>query len=115
GYGTWVALGLALCLLRWRGYLLLVPLVMLAIVTVTAGVVERMSQGFVKKDPLLGEEREIARAAVTSDRTVIWPYGIAKIKERPLLGYGRQAMIRTGLTKFLGETFDDPVTHPPNA
>lgn len=115
GYGTWVAIGLVLCLLRWRRYLLAVPVVMLLIVTLAPGVVERMSQGFVQKDPVFGEERTIDEAAITSDRTVIWPYVIAKIKERPLTGYGRQAMIRTGLTAFLGEMFDDPFPHPHNA
>ena len=37
-------------------------------------------------------------AEVTSDRALIWPVVIDKIMDSPALGYGREAMVRTGLS-----------------
>ena len=52
---------------------------------------------------------------VTAGRTLIWPYVIEKIGEAPLLGYGREAMKRTGLAQFLYQELGEEFPHPHNA
>jgi O-antigen ligase len=53
--------------------------------------------------------------AITSGRTLAWPYVIAKIAESPWIGYGRLAMNRTGLQQQIGiETGDFAFPHPHN-
>ena len=46
GYGTWAVIGLLLCLVRWKRYLFLAPVVALGLVSFVPGVSERMSAGF---------------------------------------------------------------------
>ncbi len=42
----------------------------------------------------------------------IWPHVIDKIEESPLVGHGRLAMKRTGLTTFLGDKYGDSEAFP---
>ena len=44
-----------------------------------------------------------------------WPLIIAKIKEEPYTGHGRQAMLRSGIAVYLYETFGEIFPHPHNA
>lgn len=97
GYVAWGMVGVILCLIRWRKALLFAPLVPLAIVVILPGTMERMLQGFGKVD-VAGEEY-VDESEMTADRMIIWPYVIAKIGESPGVGYGREAMIRTGLSE----------------
>jgi hypothetical protein len=50
--------------------------------------------------------------SVTSGRSAVWPYVLASIAERPVFGYGREALNRNGLREkvFLGtgEDFGHP-------
>ncbi len=114
GYATWALVGLLLCVLRWRKYLLLAPVVLLAIVTLVPGAVERMMQGFETENEVMGETK-VDDYEVTAGRTLIWPYVIDKIGESPVFGYGRQAMRRTGLSTFLWIEFNEGFPHPHNA
>jgi O-antigen ligase len=114
GYATWVVVGLALCLLRWRKYLLFAPLVAVLIVAAVPGAVERFTQGFGQADELQGTVA-VDEYAVTSGRNLIWPYVIEKIKERPVFGYGRLAMKTTGLQDFLWTELGEGFPHPHNA
>jgi O-antigen ligase len=122
GYGTWAAIGFVLCVVRWRRYLLLAPLVVVLVVVVVPGVAERALEGFLKK----GDARAATQGAgaelgepdwytVTAGRNVIWPYVIARIGEAPVLGYGREAMRRTGLASFLIKDLGESFPHPHNA
>ena len=95
GYIAWGAIGLTLCLLKWRKYLLLVPVVVILLPIVFPGAVDRMLTGFGETD--VAGQSTTDDNAVTSDRTIIWPYVIDKIGESPLVGHGRLAMNRTGL------------------
>jgi O-antigen ligase len=115
GYVTWAAVGLLLCLARWRRYLLLAPFVMIGVVTLVPGAKERMMQGFGSPDALGVEGTEVNQYEVTSGRTLIWPYVIEKIKQRPLFGYGREAMARTGLAQQLWDELGESFPHPHNA
>lgn len=95
GYIAWGAIGLTLCLLKWRKYLLLAPVVVILLPIAFPGAVDRMLTGFGETD--VAGQNKTDDNAVTSGRTIIWPYVIDKIGESPLIGYGRLAMSRTGL------------------
>jgi O-antigen ligase len=117
GYVTWAVVGLALCVVRWRKYLLLIPVAVAAVVVIVPGAKERMLQGFGSNEPALigGEEEKIDDYEVTSGRTLIWPYVLERIKARPALGYGREGMARSGLRRFLWEELREDFPHPHNA
>jgi O-antigen ligase len=110
GYVTWGLIGLIVCIFRWRRFLPLLPLLALGICIFLPGVRDRMLQGFV--DTPKGEK--VDEFVITSGRTVAWSYVIADIWKSPIIGYGRQAMIRIGIWQRIleeqgpGETFPNP-------
>jgi O-antigen ligase len=112
GYVTWGLVGLVYCLVRWRRYLPLLPVGIICVGILFPAVQERMLVGFGGSNG--GKLNEYA---ITSGRVVAWSYVIPKIWEAPIIGYGRQAMIRIGLWEKIlaeqgeGETFP----HPHNA
>ena len=113
GYATWGAVGVALCALRWRKALFVLPLIPLAIAIVLPGVTERMLQGFGDKD--VRGRTVTSDYDVTAGRTLIWPYVIEKIWDAPVLGHGRLAMTRTGLESYLRSEYHESFPHPHNA
>jgi O-antigen ligase len=112
GYVAWGATGLVLCLLKWRKYLILAPMVVVLLPIVLPGVTERMLQGFGQTD--VAGQTTIDDNSITSGRTIIWPYVIEKIGESPWVGYGRLAMVRTGLRDQLWIEFRESFPHPHN-
>jgi O-antigen ligase len=125
GYVTFAAVGFILCLLRWRVYLLLAPIAVAGILVVAPGVAQRMLEGFTpdtrsvprRIQALEGTTKAGGPDAytITAGRVIVWPFVIQKITERPWIGYGRLAMIRTGLTRFLSVQLDEGFSHPHNA
>jgi O-antigen ligase len=126
GYGTWGFVGLVLCVVKWRKYLLLLPVAAAGVVLLVPGAVERMTQGFTPethdrrataaaRDKSDSGDSDVDSYTVTAGRTLIWPYVIAKIRERPIIGYGREAMYRTGLVRLLQEELGENFPHPHNA
>jgi len=122
GYVTWAAVGLVLCMVRWRKYLLLVPATALVVTFAAPGVAERMSQGFTAESS--DSSRAVAAQGdadapddytITAGRTFAWSFVIQKIQAGPIVGFGRQAMIRTGLTKYLWTQYQESFPHPHNA
>jgi O-antigen ligase len=118
GYVTWVVVGLLLCAIAWRKYLLLVPIVaplgVLAILTFMPGVAERMLWGF-GTDKVQGGlvlESDLDEYTLLAGRNLAWELVIPKILEQPLVGYGRLGMVRTGAWEALGE---EGFGHPHNA
>ena len=75
---------------------------------------DRMMYGFGKTD--VSGQAMTDDYEVTSGRTLIWPHVIDKIEESPVIGYGRLAMPRSGLTAFLGREYGrgDAFPHPHN-
>jgi O-antigen ligase len=113
GYITWGAVGLILCTVRWRRILPLIPVAALVVVTMVPAVAERMFAGFGgEQDGIVKHENE---AQITSGRNTVWPLVIDKIKENPVIGYGRQAMQTTGLTAYVAEKLHDSFPHPHEA
>ncbi len=112
GYLAWGATGLMLCLLKWRKYLLLAPVMLIVLPMVFPGTAERMLQGFGQTDAS-GQET-VDDLSVTSGRTAIWPYVIDKIGESPVIGHGRLAMVRTGLYDQMALLGHEGFPHPHN-
>jgi O-antigen ligase len=115
GYVTWGLLGLMICLLRWRRLLPVIPLTVLAVIVFLPSVRDRMLQGFGSgQGPI---NTETSTYEMTSGRTIAWSYVIPKIYESPLFGYGRQAMIRTGIYQRIMDDYHEGETfpHPHNA
>ncbi|MCF7762182.1 MAG: O-antigen ligase family protein [Verrucomicrobia bacterium] len=113
GYVTWGLIGLTLCLLRWRRLLPVIPAGVVAVIILVPGVAERMLQGFGMTNGPIAQETDIG--SVTSGRTEIWPVVIGKIRENPVIGYGRLAMMRTGLAQYAVEELNDGFAHPHSA
>jgi O-antigen ligase len=114
GYLAWGATGLALGLLKWRKYVILAPVVVLLLPVVLPGATARMLEGFGRTD--VAGQKITDDYRVTAGRTQIWPHVIDKISESPLIGHGRLAMERTGLTEFCGQTYgqSEAFPHPHN-
>jgi O-antigen ligase len=113
GYATWGLVGLVLCTLRWRRLLLLPPALALCVVLFMPGVAERMTAGFGGGDGPIKTQADTYE--ITSGRSLIWPYVTKEIGKSPLIGHGRQAMIRTGLAHTLLTEMDEEFPHPHNA
>jgi hypothetical protein len=113
GYATWGLVGISLGLLRWRKFLIVIPVGVLLVSIFLPGVVERMLKGFGERD-VTGQEITNDQQ-VTSGRTLAWPYVLDKIGESPVFGFGRLAMERTGLSKRLKDELNEEFPHPHNA
>jgi O-antigen ligase len=113
GYVTWAIVGVCLCLIRWRKYLILIGVVPIAVALVLPGTAERMLRGFGDESSL--SDPYVNDYEVTAGRTLIWPYVIEEITKSPVFGYGRLAMARTGVRDFLLDEYGESFPHPHNA
>jgi O-antigen ligase len=125
GYATWAVVGFVLASIRWRKYLLFLPVVALLIVMFVPAAMERMSQGFTpeSRDTNVRLEGNSTLASsdgpdaytVTAGRNIAWPLVIEKIKESPWTGYGLEGMKRTGTAAYLQQEYGELFPHPHNA
>jgi O-antigen ligase len=129
GYATWAVVGLTLCMIRWKRYLLLMPALAVAVLTFIPGVSQRMFSGFSEEtvdtnsrieaeavtEVSLDGGHEPDLYTITSGRNFAWPFVIEAIKKQPIVGYGKLAMRRTGLTDMLFEEYGEAFPHPHNA
>lgn len=116
GYLAWCTVGLTLGLIRWRRYLVLAPLIVVLFVAIVPSAADRALQG-IYTDPATGSD-EINAEEFTAGRNLLWPRVIETILEAPLIGYGRAAMQRTGLSAWYAASQGDDdayVNHPHNA
>ena len=113
GYVTWIAVGLLLAALRWRRLLLVIPVALLAVGVCLPGVRERMLQGFggTKGNFTVGT----SAYEMTSGRDIAWPEVIEGISKAPLVGYGREAMVTTGISDRLMYGYGEAFPHPHQA
>jgi len=112
GYIACGATLVLLCILRWRRYLILLPFMVLILPIVFPGATARMLMGFGETD-ITGEEIT-NEYNVTAGRSEFWPYVIDKIGESPIFGFGREAMVRTGVQKTIEQEVSkwEAVPHP---
>ncbi len=123
GYASWLLTGLTLSYLRWRKYLVLIPVMAILLVWVVPGVSERISSGFTEEsrdsnrniEKFNSRDSSIDLYTITSGRNIAWPYVIDEICDEPLFGHGRKAMQRTGISARLWEELGESFPHPHNA
>ncbi len=113
GYATWGLIGLTLCVVKWRKLLPVIPLAMAIVIAFVPAVRERMLMGFAQEQD--GFVSQTDSSEITSGRTRIWPQVIEEIKDSPVIGYGRNAMQRTGLSMWCLENYGEVFGHPHNA
>jgi hypothetical protein len=119
GYATWILVGGVLGFLRWRKFLLLVPIGVILAVAFMPGVQQRMLSGFGGGSGVVKSETDLME--ITSGRSAAWPLVIEEIKKAPLLGYGQEAMKRTGLYDWIeanrggDQMLSGGFSHPHNA
>jgi hypothetical protein len=117
GYLAWCSVGLTLGLFRWRRYLLLTPLIVILVMYLLPSVADRSLAG-IYEDPASGSE-EIDLEEFTAGRNLLWPRVLDTISEAPIIGYGRAATVRKGISAWYAESQDDDeehfINHPHNA
>jgi len=117
GFAACGATFVLLCLVRWRRYLVVLPVLVVVATIAFPGAAARMTTGF-DQTTVSGEEFTNFDD-VTSGRVFIWPVAISKVCESPLFGFGRNAMTRTGARQFLADEYGEEsgrvVSHPHNA
>jgi O-antigen ligase len=130
GYATWMIIGLIFMLKR-KGLLFVLPVLVVAVVMLVPGVQERMLFGIGENayevetkeqaeemdiQPLaLSGSDNVNLYAVTSGRSIAWPYVVETISDSPWVGYGRMSMVITGLSHFLLTELGESFPHPHNA
>ncbi len=125
GYATWAAIGALFAFFKWRRFLFYGPIVALIIISLVPAARDRFLMGFSEdtvderntalvEEGLVNEDSNVDLYTVTSGRTIAWPFVIDKIKESPITGYGKEAMIRSGLSSYLWLTFQEGFPHPHN-
>lgn len=126
GYATWAVVGTIACVFKWRKMLLVIPVILFAVVSFVPGVAERMLQGVSTPtgEEFIGGEistsldlsgDDVDLYVVTAGRNLAWPHVIEKIEESLFVGYGREAMKRTGIAQFMMLTYRESFPHPHSA
>jgi O-antigen ligase len=124
GFATWGAIAMVIGVFKWKKIVILAPVALALIVTFVPAVQERMLQGFTEDsidtntsiEALAQSDGEGPHVyTVTAGRTFAWSFVVEEIAKAPLLGYGREAMKRTGLALFLYTEYGESFPHPHNA
>lgn len=113
GYVTWIIVGILLAALRWRRLLLVMPLVLIVISIGFPAVRERMAQGFGGTEGHFTVDTSAYE--VTSGRDIAWPAVIEEIRKAPLIGFGREGMVTTGIGARLMDDYGESFPHPHQA
>ncbi|MCU7812781.1 MAG: O-antigen ligase family protein, partial [Candidatus Thiodiazotropha sp. (ex Notomyrtea botanica)] len=125
GYATWAAIGFVFSVFKWRKFLFYGPLVVFMVILILPAARDRLLMGFSEStsdsrnealvdEGLINENSNIDLYTVTSGRTIAWPFVIDKIQQRPFIGYGKESMIREGLSIYLWTSFQEAFPHPHN-
>lgn len=127
GMMAWLGCGFLLALLRYRKLFIIGPLIGVIALAGIPGLYDRLIEGFTDdthEHSVEGSAAEILDSeghdlyAVTSGRVVAWPLVIEHIKEKPLLGHGKRAMVRLGIMHELADLLGTKKLnfgHPHNA
>lgn len=124
GYVTWGVVGLVLCSIRWRRFIPVVIVLVIFVVILVPGASERLSKGFSEETRdtnvnLEGiyesKDNEADLYTILSGRNIAWRFVIPQIMDSPYIGYGREAMKRTGTYRNLWVNYGEEFAHPHNA
>lgn len=113
GYASWLGVGFILCLVRWRKFIPVIPIVVVLAISFVPDVRQRVFQGWAQQSGNIVVNNDAYE--MTSGRNLAWPAVIAQIKEEPLLGFGREAMTTTGIKQLLLDKYDESFPHPHQA
>jgi O-antigen ligase len=113
GYFAWLVVGISLSLLRWPRYLLLAPVIALAL-SLLPGVADRTLEGLTYNTDTSSFD-EVDVDSLTAGRNFIWSMVLDKIAEEPIVGYGRSAMTRTGLSTAIAEASGEDAPGNPHS
>jgi O-antigen ligase len=113
GIVTLGVIGLVFGALKWRKVFLVAPFAIVLLYLLVPSEFQRLTQGFTKAPA--AEGTTVDEYELTSGRNIIWPYVIAQIRQKPWIGWGRQAMTRTGTVAFLHVQLNEDFGHPHNA
>lgn len=113
GYASWALVGCLLCLLRWRWMLPIGAALGMTLLALLPGVRERLLQGLGGTQGNVVVQQE--EYEITSGRNIAWPYVVQQIAKDPLFGFGREAMVTTGIRDHLMEEYGESFPHPHNA
>jgi O-antigen ligase len=111
GMASWFVVGGIIAFFKMRRLLFLMPILAFAVIYFVPAAQDRFLQGISSDEP----QEEIDYSSVTSGRVEIWPHVISKIGESPVLGYGRNGMLRSGLSLELATEIGETFSHPHNA
>lgn len=121
GYVSWGAIAMLLAMLRWRKLIFALPVLLALVVALVPAARDRMLQGFgegQRYDAVHFGDGRHDYASITSDRILIWPSVIGKIKEAPFVGYGRQGHHTSGASREIRDLYGEKgegFPHPHNA
>jgi O-antigen ligase len=108
GYLAWTSTGLIICLLRYRSLLIVLPIVLAIALPFSPTLMNRITEG-------ISSEEGVDQDTLTAGRNIAWPLIIEKIKDAPIIGYGRDGMRREGIATTLFVDFGESAPHPHNA
>lgn len=124
GQITWVVLGAIFAVWKWRKLMLVGPLLVVLVVVSVPAVRDRLMQGVGDgeiqtnqyiEETTNDEDGEFHWYTISSGRTFAWPFVIEKISDHPIIGYGRNAMQRSGVASTLLLDYGESFPHPHNA
>ena len=124
GYVTWAFVGMMIASVKWKKYIFLAPIPVLVMYMLVPSAFDRLFQGTDEnetiqmsealREDLAMTQTDMVLYSVTSGRNIAWPFVMEKVGERPWLGYGRQAMVTTGVTAYLWTSYSESFPHPHN-
>ncbi len=124
GLLVWAVIGFIFAWLRWRHLVFIAPVIVLLAVGLVPALQERLFEsGQTEKEVLMFQtelappEIDYRLAAASAGRTIFWHYVYQDAKKAPLLGRGKEAMIRRGITLKLYQIWGPSMAarHPHNA
>jgi O-antigen ligase len=108
GYLAWVGIGMIFCLFRYRKLLFILPIMIAISLPYAPALVNRITEG-------VSSDEGVNHDALTAGRSLAWPLVINKIKDAPIIGYGRDGMRREGIATTLFIDYGESAPHPHNA
>ena len=117
GYMAWAIFALFVAFVRYRRYLILAPTIVMLVFALVPSVQDRVIGGDedVSTSTAFTSDQDAELASVSAGRTETWPRVVEEIIESPIVGYGFNGIVISGVTLSLIDDFDYTFFHPHNA